>query len=208
MIAHAHSRELASDEMPRSAPRFFLLVFALSVPFWVVGAIAGRQLLPGLPIVDAVIVVCPMLAASILVHRESGTAGVKALLARAFDFGRIRSKAWYAPALLLMPATAVVAYALMRAMNVPLPAPHVTLLTMASLHLAFLVGAVPEELGWSGYATDALQARWSALQTGIILGVVCAAWHVIQLVQLHRPPAWIAWWSLWTVAARVLFVRI
>jgi membrane protease YdiL (CAAX protease family) len=74
------------------------------------------------------------------------------------------------------------------------------------LFLAFFVGAVSEELGWSGYVTDALQARLNALEAGILLGLVWAAWHIIQLVQLQRPPMWIAWWSLGTVAARVLIV--
>jgi hypothetical protein len=34
----------------RSPLKFFVLVFALSIPFWVLGAVTGRQLSPDLPV--------------------------------------------------------------------------------------------------------------------------------------------------------------
>ena len=34
----------------RSPLKFFLLVFALSLPFWLAGTLTGLQLLPGLPV--------------------------------------------------------------------------------------------------------------------------------------------------------------
>ncbi len=77
-----------SDASPLT---FFLLTFALAVPFLVIGAVTGIQLLPGLP-VSALMVVCPATAALILAHRNNGAAGVKALLKRAFDYRRIKGK--------------------------------------------------------------------------------------------------------------------
>jgi hypothetical protein len=59
-----------------------LLVFALSVPFWLIGAASGIQILPGLP-VSSLGAFCPLMAASILVYRENKTEGVKELLKRA-----------------------------------------------------------------------------------------------------------------------------
>lgn len=50
---------------------FFLLVFALSVPFWVIGAATGVELLPGLP-VAGLMAFCPAIAASILVGDVPG----------------------------------------------------------------------------------------------------------------------------------------
>ena len=184
---------------------FFLLVFALSLPFWLVGAVTGLQLLPGLP-VGALQAFCPLVAASILVYRENKTAGWKKLLKRAFDCKRVEAKVWYVPVVLLMPGVAVLAYGVMRVMGWPLPPPQLPVLAAPGILLAFFITALGEELGWSGYATDPMQARWNALQAGILLGVVWAAWHIVPLVQAHRSAAWIAWWSLGTVATRVLIV--
>jgi uncharacterized protein len=50
----------------RSPPRFFLLLFALSVPFWLAGGTTAWQPLPGVPI-SALMFVCPSLAAAVLV---------------------------------------------------------------------------------------------------------------------------------------------
>lgn len=187
----------------RSPAKLFVLVFALSVPFWIAGTFSIVRLLPGLP-VSALQLVCPAIAASILVHGESGSAGVLALLRRSLDYERIRAKVWYLPAVLLTPAVTVVAYGVMRWMGLPLPAPQFPILAAIGIFLASFVGALGEELGWSGYAIDPLQERSSALRAAIVLGLVWAAWHVIPLVQAGRSPAWIAWWSLHTVAGRVL----
>jgi uncharacterized protein len=194
-----------STPRSRSPLKFFLLVFALSIPFLVVGGVTGLQLLPCLPLA-ALAIVCPVTAAVICVYRENRSAGVTALLKRAFDYKRIRSKIWYAPILLLMPCVSVLSYGVMRAMGVPLPAPQFAILSTLGLLLGFFVGALAEELGWSGYAIDPMQDRWGALQASVLLGVVWAAWHIVPLLQAHRPPAWIGWWSLGTVAMRVLMV--
>jgi CAAX protease family protein len=74
------------------------------------------------------------------------------------------------------------------------------------MFLGFFVAGLGEELGWSGYAIDPMQDRWNALQAGVVLGVVGAAWHIIPLLQAHRSPGWIAWWGLNAVALRVLTV--
>jgi len=58
---------------------FFVLAFALAVPFWLIGAVTGLELLPGLP-VASLATVCPVIAAVILVYRENNGAGVMALL--------------------------------------------------------------------------------------------------------------------------------
>lgn len=187
----------------RSPLKFFLLVFALSIPFEFIGGLTRLQLLPGLP-VSAVTFVCPTIAASILIYRENKTAGVIALLKRSFDYKRIRAKIWYAPILLLMPGVTVLTYGLMRLIGLPLPTPQFPVLAAPVMFVAFFIGALGEELGWSGYVIDPMQERWDALQASILLGLVCAAWHIVPLLQVHRSPAWIGWWCLYTVAGRVL----
>ena len=136
----------------RSPTRFFLLVFALSVPFWLVGTMTGLQLMPGLSL-SALMTFCPLVAALILVHRENGVAGQVKLLSRAFDFKRIGAKRWYVPIILLMAGVNVIAYGVMRWMDLPLPAPQIQVAAAALMFVAFFVGALGEELGWSGYIT-------------------------------------------------------
>ena len=128
------------------------------------------------------------------------------LLRRSFDFRRIRAKRWYAPILLLMAGVNAAVYGLMRWMDMPLPAPQISVLAASLMFLAFFVGALGEELGWSGYITDPLQDRWNALQTGVILGLVSIVWHLVPLLQIHRSLAWIGWWCLYAVSARILIV--
>jgi membrane protease YdiL (CAAX protease family) len=191
----------------RSPLKFFLLVFALSIPFWLIGAVIPLQVLPGLP-VSSLMAFCPLIAASILVYREDKTAGVTELLKRSFDYRRIRVKAWYIPTVLLMPGITVLSYGLMRLMRLPLPTPQFPVLAALAMFLAFFVAALGEEVGWVGYAIDPMQDRWNALQASLLLGLVWAAWHIIPLVQVQRSPAWLAWWCLFTVALRVLIVWI
>lgn len=142
----------------RSPLKFFLLVFALSIPFWLMGSVTGLQLLPGLP-VAALMFVCPVTAAMILVYGENRTAGVIALLERSVDYKRIIPKVWYAPILLLMPAVMTLSYELMRLLGVPLPTPQIPFLATAAMFITFFIAALGEELGWSGYITDAMQDR-------------------------------------------------
>ena len=102
---------------------FFLLVFALSLPFWLLGAVTERELLPGLPL-SALAFLCPMTAAAALVHRQDRAAGVIRLLKRAVDYERIRPTIWYAPILLLIPGVMVLSYGVMRVIGMPLPTPQ------------------------------------------------------------------------------------
>ena len=189
----------------RSPSIFFALVLALSVPFWLIGAVTERQLMPGLS-VSALGAFSPALAACVLVYRVNGFAGVRKLLRRSFDFRRITAKRWYAASLLVMPGVSVAVYLLMRWLDMPLHAPQFSVLAALLMFLAFFVGALGEELGWSGYAVDPLQDRWNALTASLVLGLVGIFWHLVPLLLSHRSPTWIAWWCVYAVAARVLMV--
>jgi membrane protease YdiL (CAAX protease family) len=191
----------------RSLLKYFFFVFALTIPFWLLGALTGIQLLPGLP-VAALATFCPAIAAAILVYQESKenkTAGVIALLTRTFDV-RVRAKIWYAPTLLLMPAVMTLSYVVLRLMGVPVPALEITVVSVLALFVIFFLSALGEELGWSGYATDPMQLRWGALVASLVLGMVWAIYHWVGLAQANRSVEWIAWWSLGTVAARIIIV--
>ena len=204
-LAHGMSAAKADTFRNRSPLAFFALVFALSFPFWLMGAATDLQLVPGLS-GSALMAFSPMAAALILVYRENKAAGVMKLLARSLDFERVKAKRWYVPIFLLMPGVGVVVYGLMHWMDMPLPTPQVSVVAALLMFLTFFAGALGEELGWSGYVLGPMQERWGALLAGVTLGLVGILWHLVPLLMLQRPPAWIPWWSLYAVAARVLIV--
>jgi uncharacterized protein len=212
MAAH-HRSQLIANAAPRSSPlRFFVLVFALSVPFWVAGAIADRfGFEPELPMnlqVSSLMVICPLVAAAILIFRVEGFDGIMRLLMRALDYRSMTNRRWYAAIVFLNAAILLGAYGITVTLGWPPPRLHVPQLALPLLLLIFLVSAVCEETGWTGYATDPLQDRWSQLTAGLIIGSLWAVWHVVPLVQASYSPAWIAWKSLETLSARFLIVWI
>ncbi len=170
-----------------------------------IGAWFSLELLPGVPIAGLTFV-CPAIAALALRYQESGIAGAGALLARGFDYQKIGSHFWIVPILLIAPGTFVLSFGIMRCIGVQLPAPEIRFLPTLVLCGVTFVAALAEELGWSGYAVDPMQRRWGVLNASLLLGLVWAIWHFVALAQLGRSPVWIAWWSLWTVAARVIMV--
>ena len=189
----------------RSPSVFFLLVFALCIPIWLLGAATGIQLLPGLP-VSSLIDVSPVTAALILIYRENKSAGVTELLKRSFDFERIKARVWYAPVVLLMPGVTVLSYGFMRLTGSSVPTPQFPVMAPLVMFIGFFIAGLAEELGWMGYAIDPMQDRRNALQAGILLGLVWAAWHIVPVVQAGRSLEYIVWQCLFWVATRVLFV--
>jgi len=184
---------------------FLGLVFVLSIPIWVLGFIKPVEFLPGLPI-SSVGVIIPAISAFILLYRNERLPGMLKLLRRSYDIQRISNKIWYLGFLLLYPAITVLAYITIRASGVKIPGPATSIPAVILMIVVFFISALGEELGWTGYATEPLLRRWGALSTGIFLGLVWAVWHGIPLMQVGRAADWIAWWSLGTIAARIIMV--
>ena len=194
-----------SASLKKSLLPFFVVVFALALPFWLLGAL----FMPIPPInlsVSALQVVCPLIAAVILVYREEKLGGVVRLLKRVFDQRRIKHKIWYVPIIFLLPLLYLLSYGVMRLLGRPLPEePFIPWLTMPIFFVIFFLAAVGEEVGWTGYAVDPMQDRWSALKTGLILGLVWAIWHVVGFRQEHQW-VWVAEQCFCTIVLRILMV--
>ncbi len=191
----------------RSPLAFFVMVFGLTVPFWVLGAFVRVAGLPdNLPVTDVGATFVPLIAASILAYREAGFAAVKSLLKRTFDYGRITQKKWYIPILLLLPFLYLLTYWVMRRIGLPLPDAWELPPWTPLLFAAFFIAAAGEELGYMGYAIDPMQARWSALTASLIMGILWALWHYPSMIQIGQSPGLMAWGTLATVGFRVLYV--
>jgi membrane protease YdiL (CAAX protease family) len=197
-----------STSSNKSPLKFFLLVFALTIPLWIIEPIVKVKGLPlDVPVTDFIVTFTPLIAAIVLVYQEEGTIGVKSLLKRILDFSRSRQKIWYLPVIFLMPIIYLLIYGVMQLFRLPLPVgAEIPFLQNALISVVIFIGATGEEVGWSGYAVDALQERWSALTTAIAIGLVWAIWHYPSMIQQGRDLRWVVWGTLGTVCVRILIV--
>src|SRR5574337_904305 len=105
---------------------FVLLLFGLSIPLWVIGAMYDVQLFPGFNLYQLPLAM-PSVAALILIYRESGRDGMVALLKRTYDFRNIKSKIWYLPILLIYPSMGFLDYLIQRMSGTSMPSLHLSL---------------------------------------------------------------------------------
>ena len=191
----------------RSPTTFFILVYVLTIPFWVLGTMVKAEGLPdNLPITDVGATFVPLIAASILIYREDNFGEVKRLLGRTFDYKRIKQKLWYIPVIFLMPFLDTITYFAMRVIALPVPTSwHIPPATPL-IFLAFFFAAAGEELGYMGYAIDPMQERWGALKASLITGVIHAVWHYPSMIELGQTLPLMVWGTLFTIGIRILIV--
>jgi membrane protease YdiL (CAAX protease family) len=191
----------------RALSRYFLLLFGLCLPVWVVGPIFDIQLFPGFKLFQAGLAM-PMIAALVLTHRERGWSGIAALLRRTYDVGKIKPRIWFIPMLLVFPSLGFIEHEVVRLSGTYVPPPTFSLIGFLGYCTVFFM-TFAEEIGLSGYALDPMQDRYGALTTGVLLGLVWAGYHIPGFViSGYYSALWISWHAIYTVAARVLFVWI
>lgn len=169
---------------------YYALTFAIS---W--GAVLGMMGLTGIPTtkaqIEAILPVAliamllgPSLSGLLLIGLVDGKAGLRDLRSR---LGRWRVGArWYALALLLAPLIILaVLMALAQISPAYLPGIFTRDDKLARLFLGLIAAVVTgicEELGWIGFVTPRLRQRYSVLATGLIIGVLWGAWHIVPMV--------------------------
>ena len=186
--------------------RFFLFVFVLSIPFYVLGATGARfSSLPQLP-ASALMAFVPIVGASIIVVCQRGTSGTVAWYRDMSNLHWHGHAVWYLTALLIMPAVCIAEFAILRLTGSTVPIPQFAFGEAMFMFAAFVIAAIGEEVGWQGYAYPALRKKMGVLTSALVLGFVWALWHVIPFVQLGRSTDWILWHSLSAVALRIIIV--
>jgi membrane protease YdiL (CAAX protease family) len=199
-----------SSTVKRSPLKFFLIVYGLSIPLWIIETMIEIKGLPlDIPVTDIVAAFTPLIAASILVYKEEGRIGINKLFKRIFDFSRITKKIWYIPVIFLPFLMYSLIYIIICLTGLPLPLKfQIIFSSIPVLFLFFFLGAVAEETGYMGYAIDPMQKRFGALSASILMGIPWAVWHFPSIIQQGHNLTWIAWGTLGTVAVRVLIVWI
>jgi len=187
--------------------RFLLLLFGLCIPIWVFGALYDIQLFPGFKLFQAGLAM-PMFAGLILTYHEHGWSGTAALLRRTYDARQVKPKVWFVPMLLVFPSIGFINYWILRLSGTDIPSPNVTWFSILGYGTVFFM-TYAEEIGLTGYAYGRLQQRYSALVTGLLLGLIWAGYHIPGfLISGYYSAGWIFWHAVYIVAIRVLFVWI
>jgi uncharacterized protein len=195
----------------RSPLKFFLIVFGLSIPFWIIDLIinAKRTSLLNFSTIDIITAFIPLIAGCILIYKEESNSGVYKLFKRIFDYSRITKKIWYVPIIFLPFLMYLLIYTVIRILGLSLPIEfHISFLSIPVLFCLFFLGAVAEETGYMGYAVEPMQERFGALAASILIGIPWAVWHYPSIIQQGHGLIFIMWATLGTVAVRVLIVWI
>ena len=197
---------LKTSAAPRKSPlKVFVLVFVLATPFWLLNAIVGNIGSLKVPVTDLALAFVPLTAATILVYREEGFAGVNSLLKRIFDYKKINKKIWYLPLIFLVPLIYLVLITIKRLTgNYAVADNHIIRLPL--LLIIFFALAAGEETGWMGYAIDPMQDRWGAIVASIILAIPWWLGHFPSIIHIGGTRADLTWWLLGALAIRILIV--
>ncbi|SBT39415.1 CPBP family intramembrane glutamic endopeptidase [Micromonospora narathiwatensis] len=190
----------------RSPLRFFVLVFALAIPFWLLQPLTEgmSDVLPMRLPTSAAMFVAPFVAALILTRADRRPGGTRRLLRHSVSRQGIDRRRWYLPALLIMPVLMFLSYAVARAMGDAVPAPRFDPTYVLVSVALFAVAGLMEEVGWMGYLGGVLQQRRNALWAALLLGTVWAVWHIVPYAQAGHSVRWITWQCVLTVALRVI----
>jgi len=164
---------------------YFAFVLAWTWGFWSVPVVLGGDpwVMPNVPFIYAG-GAGPLLGGLLFTYLAGGGAGLRELCARLLDVRRI-GPVWWLAVLGLIPlieAAAAVIAARVSAAPAAVCAPLIENLADPAMFLALagftlLLGPLPEEIGWRGFALDALQARFPPIAASLILAAGWAAWH-------------------------------
>jgi uncharacterized protein len=164
---------------------FVGLTYGISWALWILVILSGRDAKGSWLFVPYVLGgFSPSVVGVFLLYRTR-PAGERPLFWKSLTgFGRI-SWRWYLFIFLVLPAVFAVS-ALLESVLAG-PAVDFSVLRLVSdnpvqvvqiLVIALFFGSLSEELGWRGFALGRLQAKWNALVSSIILGLLWFCWHL------------------------------
>ena len=165
---------LSSRVVARPVLAFYLLAFGITWAAWLPQALHARGWFPfDSPVLYVVGGLGPGVAAWAVVRIVHGKEGEKAFFAQLLR--RAAGARWYALALVLPVAMTLAAAALAGELDAVRIGAWATLLVTFGTRL---VAAIPEEVGWRGFALPRLQDRYGPLLASLVVGVLWALWHL------------------------------
>lgn len=195
---------------------FFLLAFGFTWSTVALIHIFGLKLPTGMSdpvtplklLIGALGSIGPSLAAFIVTAFSEGKQGVKALWKRFWN--RNMSIKWFIVILVFYDTLRLIANLIARIVDgeaYPIFDPSNPLgMPIPLLISAFIISGMGEEFGWRGYALPRFQARWSALTSGILLGIIWISWHIPFFftpgLPLYQRDFW--QWAPWVLMSSVI----
>ena len=190
----------------RNLALFFLIVMGipwlLSAPFLMGILKWPTNVGPGLGVLLGVMQFLPLIGAFLLAGISKGKTGIMELWKRFWN--RNLSIKWLLVILLLNPAIRLVASLIDRVVTGESYPILITDWLPASL-LGIVIG-IQEEFGRRGYVLPRLQARWNALTSSLILGVIWAFYHVLSWLMPPGNPSrqgYFGWFALWIICLSI-----
>jgi membrane protease YdiL (CAAX protease family) len=167
---------------------YYALTFAIS---WgcLLLVIGGPNRIPGtpeqfeklIPLVGLALMAGPSVSGILLTGLVYGRMGLRGLVARLLRW-RLGAR-WYAGALLAAPLSMTAIPLALSLLSTEFLPGLITKSDKAGLLLmgiAFgLMAGIFEELGWTGFAIPRLRLRYGVLTTGLIVGFLWGAWHLL-----------------------------
>ena len=139
-----------------------------------------------LPFVIMAILAGPSVSGILLTALVNGWTGLREVKSRLFRW-RLGIR-WYAIAFLAAPLLMLSIYLVLSLVS---PKFHLGIFAAESKFFHLLAGLVTgvmagffEEIGWTGFATHQLRKRYSILNTGLIVGLPWAIWHILPALWL------------------------
>jgi membrane protease YdiL (CAAX protease family) len=187
-ITNTSARMRESFVQRHPLPAFFLLAIGLTWIFLIPDALGSRGILPfRLPLPLMIVMgYMPTLAAVLVTAQTRGKEGVRALF-RKLLIGRVGLR-WYLVAVFGLAAIyiAVIFLHNLIASSSALPVLSERLPPLSPSQMVvylipmFLVITIinGEELGWRGFALPGLQAKYTALTSSLILGLIWTLFHL------------------------------
>jgi membrane protease YdiL (CAAX protease family) len=171
----------------RQVLTYFALTFAISwgATLVVVGP-GGIPVSPGQTgKIGMATLLGPSLASILLIGVVYGKAGFRELLSRLLRW-RAGTR-WYAIAILIAPLSTLAVLLALSSVSPQFLPVLFTADEKVGLLLAGIVGGVVvgifEELGWTGFAIPQMRPRLGILATGLIVGLLWGAWHLLLFLE-------------------------
>jgi len=124
----------------------------------------------------------PTMAAIIMIGISEGKTGLRLLRQRLQD--RRHSWQWYLAILMGIPALMLVGIIVQRGTLTSVQGVTARILVSYAVNfvLVFFGVALPEEIGWRGFAFPRMQPRYGPLGSTLLLGVLWVFWHLLYFL--------------------------